>query len=135
MIGLGPTKYMHDRMNYLDGLVVLISVAELIILEGSFGGAQQAFRSVRIFRIFRVIRVARLLRSFESMQVIMSVLIRSMNSFIYLWMLLLLFLFIYTLLGMQLYGGKLNFPSNFAGPPGVPRNNFDNFNYSFLSCF
>ncbi len=64
LIGLGPVKYLKDRLNYLDGFVVMISIAELFITSGSFSGAHQAFRSVRIFRIFRVIRVARLLRTF-----------------------------------------------------------------------
>jgi hypothetical protein len=58
-----------------------------------------------------------------------------MNSFIYLALLLLLFLFIYTLLGIQIFGGKLNFAQNFSGPPGVPRNNFDTFNEAFLTTF
>jgi len=32
LFGLGPRKYMLDRMNLLDGLVVCISIAELIIV-------------------------------------------------------------------------------------------------------
>lgn len=43
-----------------------------------------------------------------------------MNSFIYLGMLLGLFLFIFTLLGMQLYGGNFDFALNFDGSTGVP---------------
>lgn len=100
VFGLGPVKYLKDRMNHLDGIVVVVSIAEMLIVNDPFSGAHQAFRSVRIFRIFRVIRIARLLRTFQSMQVIIHVLIKSMNSFIYLALLLLLFLFIFTLLGM-----------------------------------
>lgn len=105
VIGLGPIKYLQDKMNYLDGIVVTLSIVEMGIVSGSKTGALSAFRAVRIFRIFRVLRVARLLRSMQSMQIIISVLVRSMNSFIYLALLLMLFLFIYALLGMQVFGG------------------------------
>lgn len=59
---------------------------------------------MRIFRTFRVLRVARLLRSLKSMHQIISVIGRSLSSFAYLALLLFLFMFIYTLLGIQLFG-------------------------------
>ena len=39
IIGLGPVKYLKDRLNYLDGIVVVVSIAELVILDGSLNGA------------------------------------------------------------------------------------------------
>ena len=134
IIGLGPIKYFKDKMNYLDCMVVLLSIVEMTILSNS-GTNLSAFRSIRIFRTFRVLRVARLLRSMQSMQVIIGVLIRSMDSFIYLALLLMLFIFIYALLGMQVFGGNYNFASNFSDPPGVPRTNYNNFNSAFLTTF
>lgn len=59
----------------------------------------------------------------------MSVITKSVGSFMYLALLLLLFLFIYTLLGMQLFGGRFNFPE------GKPRGNFDNFHQAFITVF
>lgn len=132
LLGLGPIKYFKDRMNYLDCMVVILSIVEMT-LSGSSN--LSAFRSIRIFRTFRVLRVARLLRSMQSMQAILGVLVRSMDSFIYLALLLMLFIFIYALLGMQLYGGNFNFTGNYADPPGVPRTNFNNFNSAFLTVF
>jgi len=61
VLGQGIFKYLADRMNYLDGAVVLLSVFEMTMMSGG-GGAMSAFRTVRIFRTFRVLRVARLLR-------------------------------------------------------------------------
>jgi len=134
LIGLGPVKYFKDKMNYLDCMVVVLSIVEMTILSNS-GTNLSAFRSIRIFRTFRVLRVARLLRSMQSMQVIISVLIRSMDSFIYLALLLMLFIFIYALLGMQIFGGNFDFDANFSDPPGIPRTNFNNFNSAFLTTF
>ena len=113
LIGLGPINYLKDKMNYLDGAVVMLSIVELAFLSG--GGALSAFRAVRIMRTFRVLRVARLLKSMQSMQIIMNVISRSFSSFLYLAMLLLLFIFIYALLGMQVFGGSLTFKD------GTPR--------------
>lgn len=56
------------------------------------------------------------------MKLIMKVLGESIDSFIYISLLLILFLYIYTLIGMQLYGGKFNFSDG-----GATRLNFDNF--------
>lgn len=127
LIGLGPITYLKDKMNYLDGMVVLLSIFELAFLSG--GGALSAFRAVRIMRTFRVLRVARLLKSMQSMQTIMDVISRSISSFLYLALLLLLFIFIYALLGMQTFGGKFFFDD------GVPRSNFDTFNSAFITVF
>ena len=38
IIGLGPIKYLRDKINHLDGLVVVISIAELVVTT-SFAGA------------------------------------------------------------------------------------------------
>ena len=127
VIGLGPIAYLKDKMNYLDATVVLLSVVELAFMSG--GGALSAFKAVRIMRTFRVLRVARLLKSMKSMQIIMNVISRSFNSILYLAMLLLLFLFIYALLGMQVFGGNLAFSD------GTPRCNFDSFNLAFVWVF
>ena len=59
---IGPKKYVDNRMNLLDGSVVMLSLFELAMGSGG-KGALSAFRSVRVFRMFRVLRVARILRS------------------------------------------------------------------------
>ena len=107
LIGVGTIKYLRDRLNYLDGTVVILSIVEISFVNNS--NAVSAFRTIKIFRTFRVLRVARLLRAMNSMQVIINVLMKSLSSFIYLAFLLLLFIFIYSLLGMQTFGGKFNF--------------------------
>jgi hypothetical protein len=94
----GVRRYLADKMNHIDGSVAVLSLIEVGFNNGR--SSFSAFRTVRIFRTFRVLRVARLLRSMQSMQVIIGVVSRSISQFIYLAMLLLLFIFIYALLGM-----------------------------------
>jgi hypothetical protein len=99
IVAIGPKKYIDNRMNLLDGGVVMLSLIELAMGSGG-KGSLSAFRSVRVFRTFRVLRVARILRALKSMQNIIAVIARSASSFAYISMLLMIFLFIFSLLGM-----------------------------------
>ena len=71
IIAIGAPKWLADKMNYMDGTIVLLSLVEMIFMSG--GGALSALRAVRIFRVFRVLRVARLLRGLKSMMQIINV--------------------------------------------------------------
>lgn len=111
LLAVGVYKYLSDKMNWLDGSIVSLSIIEMILINLSGSGSDfSAIKTVRVLRTLRVLRIVRLLRSLESMQIIMSVLIRSASSFAYITMLLFVFLFIFTLLGMQLFGGNFDFP-------------------------
>lgn len=75
LYGFGVAVYVSDAFNIMDGLIVTISMAEMVmnyLATGSInpsGGssAVSALRSVRVFRTFRVLRVTRLLRSLRYM--------------------------------------------------------------------
>lgn len=99
--GIGVKKYFAEKMNWLDGGIVSLSVMDMILAAvlGS-GGNLDSLKTIRVLRTLRVLRLARLLRRLESMQMILSVFARSASSFMYITMLLFVFLFIYTLLGM-----------------------------------
>ena len=106
LLARGAKKYVADRMNILDGGVVTLSIVELVMAAvGGGGGAGnlQAFRTVRVFRTFRVLRVTRILRSLKSMVMIMDVINRSFMDFVWITMLMFVFIFIYTLLGRQIF--------------------------------
>ena len=92
----------------------------------SKGGSVSAFRSVRIFRTFRVLRVTRLIRSLEYMSIIIDVFSSTLESFIYMFLLMILFIYIYSLIGFQFYCGKFN---------GNSQTQFDSFYFSFLAVF
>ncbi|EGR31326.1 hypothetical protein IMG5_112530 [Ichthyophthirius multifiliis] len=128
ILALGILGYIRDKMNIFDGTIVLLSVFEMIFFSGG-NKAISAFRAVRIFRTFRVLRVTRLLRSLEFMSKIIFVISQTIDTFMYIALLLFLFIFIYSLLGMQIYGGNYNFPNN------EYRESFDSFNKAFIAVF
>lgn len=106
LLARGPKKYAAEPMNLLDGGVVILSIVEIImgaLDTGSGAGSLQAFRTVRVFRTFRVLRVTRILRALKSMAMVIGVIQRSFMDFILITILMFVFIFIYTLLGRQIF--------------------------------
>lgn len=126
IVGLGLINYFRDKMNVFDCIVVVFSLIELSFLSSS---TLSALRSIRVLRSFRAFRVARLFRSMRYMQTLISLISQSMENFIYMGLLLFLFLVVFSLLGMQLFGGRFDFDGE------QPRSNYDNFHFAFLSTF
>lgn len=126
MLGLGLSAYFRDKMNIFDCLIVVLSIVELAFLSST---SLSALRSIRVFRAFRALRAARLFRRLRYMQTIIELIWKSIVNFMYMGLLLFLFLVVFSLLGMQLFGGKFDFAD------GKPRSNFDNFHFAFLSTF
>ena len=124
----GPLTYCRNSMNLLDATVVILSLIEYFLLSGK-PGSFNAFRVIRILRIFRILRVLKVFRYLKSMSELLKIISKSLSEFFYLFCLLILVCVIFSLLGMQIYGGNFNFPG------GVPRGNFDNFNWAFVTIF
>jgi hypothetical protein len=70
-----------------------------------------------------------MLRAMQSMQMIIKAIGKSIKSFIYIALLLCLFIFIYALMGMQFFAGKMDFPGE------VTRETFDSFHKSLITIF
>lgn len=104
LMGMGVMDYLRDYMNVFDALIVAISLVDLIFLSGS-GTSISAFKAIRIFRAFRVLRVTKLMRSLTFMNFLVTVLSNAFSSLMYIFLLLVLFIYIFTLLGMSFFGG------------------------------
>merc|ERR1719424_2079122 len=124
-------------------------------IGGVFAGASiPPFFPVSVLRTFRIIRVLKLARQWENLRVILVTLVKSLKSVMYLCILMLLFILIWALLGMELFGGRFPrpeynytseyYPLVFSGetqdeeivfPEGPSRYNFDSFGEAFLSIF
>lgn len=87
---------------------MILSVIELFVLSGE-NSAISAFRSVRLFRIFRVLRFTKVFKTVKYMAVIIEIMGNLIVTFMYLFGLVILFVYIYSLLGMEIFGGKLNY--------------------------
>lgn len=106
-------------------VVVIVSFVELN-QQGTTNFS--AFKSFRVLRALRALRVVRLIRSLRFMTVIASVIVNIIIEFAYIFILLALFVLIYVLLGMQIFGGGC-VTSEFSGI----RQNFNSFFESLVT--
>ena len=122
VVGMGATEYGKDNFNLFDAAVVLISIIELAA-AGSGG--------LSALRAFRILRILKLIRSWTSLQnflytVYLTVLDLGNFSFI-----VFLAIFIFALLGMQLFGGKMCGLDD----GDTPRHNFDTLLWALVTVF
>lgn len=99
------------------------SIAELLVESGQT--KLSVFRSIRLLRIFKLVRPVRYQ---------LLIVIHTMNSVITFFGLLFLFMFAFSILGMNLFGGKFVF-RNAENEPMVTRSNFDSFLWAMVTVF
>lgn len=101
LIGFGPKLYVKDKFNIFDCLVVIFSIVENVIgwagVKGGTKGAVSAFRGVRLLRVFK------LARSWTSFRELLEKIMMTFKDISNFSILLFIFMFVYTLLGMELY--------------------------------
>jgi hypothetical protein len=131
----GWTKYVADPFDRFDGVVVVVSVTEVVMTE--FLG-MHAF-AVQELRLLRLMRLLKLARSWRSLQVVLHSFQVSLNGLKYLFLLLLLLLFVFAVMGMQLFGGKIHTSVQLGHVPIDPslptRNLFDSFVNAMVTAF
>ena len=92
----------------------------------------KAGRVMRLMRLTRMARLGRMVKHFQRLQGLVKVIGHSLASLVYIGLLLILFMFIFAILGMQLFGGKFNFDETDADGGGSP-NSFDTFMDAFIT--
>lgn len=127
MTALGPRIYFSEGFNKFDFVVVVCSLAELIsnVVVGASGGS--LLSSLRGLRLLRVLKLA---RKIKSLQVLLFAVAESFKPVVLdMGLLLFLYLFMFGVLGMQLFAGK------FAtlDPPPLTQSNFDDLYFAMLA--
>ena len=108
IVGLGWRLTFRDPYNRFDAFLCLVGIPQLIAtyaLSNSSGGGGNV---LSIFRMLRVARVLRLGRRWVRLRNTIWIVAESISAVAYLSLLLLLILFIYCVLGMQLFGESLS---------------------------
>ncbi|CAK85661.1 unnamed protein product (macronuclear) [Paramecium tetraurelia] len=109
LIGLGVKGYVQDKFNLFDALIVGISLYEVIINQENGGKSGfSALRSLRIFRALRVLRISKLIRSLKFMGFLLKVLGNAFEQILWMFILMLFFLYTFTILGFSLFQGEIS---------------------------
>lgn len=146
MYSLGFLNYFNSQFNRFDTFVVISSILEFLLVntEAINPLGVSVLRSARLLRVFKVTRYARIcswkaidfisdfdmLRHWNSLRNLVASLLNSLRSIASLLLLLFLFILIFALLGMQVFGGKFN-----SNEEILPRQNFDSFVQALLTVF
>jgi hypothetical protein len=153
LIGLGPRSYAQDSFNLFDAAIVIISLVEFAIdppfiwaenrgVVASDG--QESGSGVGALRTFRLMRVLKIMRQFPRLQALMKTILQILDAVSNFAILIALYMYIFSLLGMQLFANVFRFDSvtGYAvaadAPIGtfkIPRQNFDDLLFSFLCVF
>jgi len=125
MYALGLSGYMVSLFNRFDFVVVISSIMEFILVS------QEIMPPVglSVLRCIRLLRAFKVTRYWSSMGNLVKSLVNSIASINALLVLLILFIFIFALLGMQIFGGR------FAAGEDAERSTFNSFGQSCLSVF
>ena len=107
LIGLGFKGYAGDPFNLFDCFVVNIGIVDGIITNLELLDIEAgAFTSLRAVRLLRVFKLARSWTSFRDLLVKMYITLKDIRNFT---VLMLIFMFIYTLLGMEVFAYRIRF--------------------------
>ncbi|KAF7258662.1 hypothetical protein EG68_04262 [Paragonimus skrjabini miyazakii] len=108
MYSLGVRCYFDFMFNRFDFFVVICSIIEIVLIRTKCIS----------------------MRYWSSLRNLVGSLLASLKSIVSLLVLLFLFIVIFALLGMQLFGGRFNFSK-----VEIPRSNFDSFYQSLITVF
>ncbi|XP_057213026.1 calcium channel, voltage-dependent, L type, alpha 1S subunit, b [Triplophysa rosa] len=126
MYAFGPRSYFMSVFNQFDCFVVTIGIFEVFLVVSDI----MTPLGISVMRCIRLLRLFKLTRYWKSLSNLVASLLNSIKSIASLLLLLFLFIVIFALLGMQVFGGKFNFPDR-----EIQRSNFDNFPQALISVF
>ncbi|XP_065082693.1 sodium channel protein para isoform X13 [Ochlerotatus camptorhynchus] len=126
LIAMSPKYYFQEGWNIFDFIIVALSLLELG-LEGVQG--------LSVLRSFRLLRVFKLAKSWPTLNLLISIMGRTMGALGNLTFVLCIIIFIFAVMGMQLFGK--NYIDNVDRFPDkdLPRWNFTDFMHSFMIVF
>ncbi|KAM6940369.1 voltage-dependent T-type calcium channel subunit alpha-1H-like [Xenentodon cancila] len=125
LLALGLFGYIKNPYNSFDSIIVIISVWEIAV---------EAEGGLSVLRTFRLLRVLKLVRFLPALRRQLVVLMKTMDNVATFCMLLMLFIFIFSILGMHLFGCKFGLRHD-SGDTLPDRKNFDSLLWATVTVF
>ncbi|KYN07935.1 Voltage-dependent T-type calcium channel subunit alpha-1G [Cyphomyrmex costatus] len=130
IIAEGPFGYISNGFNVFDGVVVVLSVVELCqsVVEERGGSS-----GLSVLRTFRLLRILKLVRFLPNLRRQLFVMLRTMDNVAVFFSLLVLFIFIFSILGMNLFGCKFCETMKGSSDVECDRKNFDSLLWAIVT--
>ncbi|CAF3598036.1 unnamed protein product [Adineta steineri] len=122
IIAMAPVKYLKDGWNVFDLFIVTLSLVELGLAN---------IKGLSVLRSFRLLRVFKLAKSWPTLNRLMSIIGKTIGALGNLTFVLVIIIFIFAVMGMQLFGQK--YTEKYGRD--VPRWNFCDFFHAFMIVF
>ncbi|XP_028249067.1 sodium channel, voltage-gated, type I-like, alpha [Parambassis ranga] len=127
LIAMDPYYYFQERWNIFDGIIVTLSLIELS-LENVVG--------MSVLRSFRLLRVFKLAKSWPTLNTLIKIIGNSVGALGNLTLVLAIIVFIYAVVGMQLFGKYYkDCVCKISTDCTLPRWHMNDFFHSFLIVF
>ncbi|XP_075470088.1 voltage-dependent L-type calcium channel subunit alpha-1S isoform X2 [Ascaphus truei] len=126
MYALGFQAYFMSLFNRFDCFVVCTGLLEILLVASNI----MSPLGISVLRCIRLLRIFKITRYWTSLNNLVASLLNSVRSIASLLLLLFLFMVIFSLLGMQLFGGKFDFEDTV-----IRRSTFDNFPQALITVF
>lgn len=126
LAAMSPRYFFADGWNIFDFIIVVFSFVELLA-EGIEG--------LSMLRSFRLLRVFKLAKSWKSLNDILFIMAKTLPSISNLIFVLLIIIFIFAVMGMQLFGASYYEEVCNKWECDMPRWNFTDFFHSFMIVF
>ncbi|KAF6117717.1 calcium voltage-gated channel subunit alpha1 I [Phyllostomus discolor] len=125
LAAFGLFDYLRNPYNIFDSVIVIISIWEIV---------GQADGGLSVLRTFRLLRVLKLVRFMPALRRQLVVLMKTMDNVATFCMLLMLFIFIFSILGMHIFGCKFSLRTD-TGDTVPDRKNFDSLLWAIVTVF
>jgi Ion transport protein len=126
IIAMMPKVYFSEGWNIFDFTIIIGSFVSLFV---SANTTLEIRGAITIIRSFRILRLLRLIKLGKNLQLIFNTFVITLHSLANIGGLLLLFIFMYAILGMIIFGSvrRVNVMNDYI--------NFENFSNSFMTLF
>ncbi|XP_054711227.1 voltage-dependent T-type calcium channel subunit alpha-1G-like [Uloborus diversus] len=121
----GLYGYISSGYNVFDGIIVILSIVELCHSSGS---------GLSVLRTFRLLRILKLVRFLPALRRQLVIMLRTVDNVAVFFALLILFIFIFSILGMNLFGCKFCEKSEDSNSD-CDRKNFDSLLWAIVTVF
>ncbi|XP_069595187.1 voltage-dependent L-type calcium channel subunit alpha-1S isoform X2 [Ranitomeya imitator] len=123
---LGFQSYFMSLFNRFDCFVVCTGLLEILLVASNI----MSPLGISVLRCIRLLRIFKITRYWTSLNNLVASLLNSVRSIASLLLLLFLFMIIFALLGMQMFGGKFDFEDT-----EIRRSTFDTFPQALITVF
>ncbi|NXA08171.1 SCN5A protein, partial [Sapayoa aenigma] len=135
IIALDPYYYFQQPWNIFDSVVVTLSLAELSFPKSKSKKERRKGGTLSVLRSFRLLRVFKLAKSWPTLNTLIKIICNSLGALSNLTLVLGIVIFIFAIVGVQLFGQSYVLNCKKINEDGKPRWHMMDFFHSFLIIF